>query len=182
MRPALAEICSPTATARRSQFLAKAERRWAIRLPVSVWQQLYQPARRRRWDTAAIPVTQKRPRALTPAYILRIVRRAALRAGIDVPVSPHWLRHAHASHALDRGAPIHLVQATLGPVEEIISTTGRYLHCRPEANRAPDFLKSRPTNGASGDCRNLQRDSPGRRNLLASLPRQQIDETGSRAC
>jgi site-specific recombinase XerD len=29
-------------------------------------------------------------------------------------VSPSWFRHAHASHALDRGAPIHLVQATLG--------------------------------------------------------------------
>jgi integrase/recombinase XerD len=44
-------------------------------------------------------------------------------------VSCHWLRHAHASHALDRGAPIHLVQATLG--HSSISTTGRYLHARP---------------------------------------------------
>jgi len=46
-----------------------------------------------------------------------------------LPVSPHWLRHAHASHALDRGAPIHLVQATLGHAS--ITTTGRYLHARP---------------------------------------------------
>jgi site-specific recombinase XerD len=57
------------------------------------------------------------------------VRAAARRAGIAVPVSPHWLRHAHASHALDRGAPIHLVQATLGHAN--INTTGRYLHARP---------------------------------------------------
>jgi integrase/recombinase XerD len=61
--------------------------------------------------------------------VLRIVRKAAGRAGIDLPVSPHWLRHAHASHALDRGAPIHLVQATLGHAS--ITTTGRYLHARP---------------------------------------------------
>jgi integrase/recombinase XerD len=67
--------------------------------------------------------------ALRPAAVWRIVRRAAARAGIDLPVSPHWLRHAHASHALDRGAPIHLVQATLG--HRSITTTGRYLHARP---------------------------------------------------
>ena len=61
--------------------------------------------------------------------VLRIVRQAAERAGIHLPVSPHWFRHAHASHALDRGAPIHLVQATLGHAS--ITTTGRYLHARP---------------------------------------------------
>jgi integrase/recombinase XerD len=47
-----------------------------------------------------------------------ILRRAAKQAGVCEPISPHWLRHAHASHALDHGAPIHLVQATLGHVEE----------------------------------------------------------------
>ncbi len=67
--------------------------------------------------------------ALSSIAILRIVRQAALRAGIEAPVSPHWLRHAHASHALDRGAPIHLVQATLGHAS--ITTTGHYLHARP---------------------------------------------------
>ena len=51
---------------------------------------------------------------LSPVQAWRIVRAAARRAGITGDVSPHWLRHAHASHALDRGAPIHLVQATLG--------------------------------------------------------------------
>ncbi len=44
-------------------------------------------------------------------------------------VSPHWMRHAHASHALDRGAAIHLVQATLG--HSSVATTGKYLHARP---------------------------------------------------
>jgi integrase/recombinase XerD len=62
--------------------------------------------------------------------VLRIVRKAAQLADIELPVSPHWFRHAHASHALDRGAPIHLVQATLGHAS--ITTTGRYLHARPK--------------------------------------------------
>ena len=44
-------------------------------------------------------------------------------------VSPHWLRHAHASHAMDRGAPVHLVKETLGHAS--VATTGRYLHARP---------------------------------------------------
>ena len=61
--------------------------------------------------------------------VLRIVRQASRRAGIELAVSPHWFRHAHASHALGRGAPIHLVQATLGHAS--ITTTGRYLHARP---------------------------------------------------
>jgi site-specific recombinase XerD len=67
--------------------------------------------------------------ALSVPQAWRIVKRAAKRAKIDAPVSPHWFRHAHASHALDRGAPIHLVQATLGHAS--VATTGRYLHARP---------------------------------------------------
>ena len=47
--------------------------------------------------------------ALTMVQILRIVRAAAARAGVEGNVSPHWFRHAHASHSLDRGAPISLV-------------------------------------------------------------------------
>ncbi|MBD1890485.1 tyrosine-type recombinase/integrase [Coleofasciculus sp. FACHB-SPT9] len=63
------------------------------------------------------------------SQINRIVLAAAKRAGIKEKVSPHWLRHAHASHSLDRGAPIHLVQQTLG--HESVATTSRYLHARP---------------------------------------------------
>ncbi len=71
---------------------------------------------------------------LHPVQVDRIIKAAAKKAGIDAPVSPHWLRHAHASHALDRGAPIHLVQATLGHAS--VATTGKYLHARPEDSSA----------------------------------------------
>jgi integrase/recombinase XerD len=48
------------------------------------------------------PVFQSRKHggALKTVAVLRIVRQAARRAGIELAVSPHWLRHAHASHAL----------------------------------------------------------------------------------
>jgi hypothetical protein len=41
----------------------------------------------------------------------------------------HWLRHAHASHAIDNGTPITLVSATLGHAD--IKTTPVYVHPRP---------------------------------------------------
>jgi integrase/recombinase XerD len=67
---------------------------------------------------------------LRERQVLNIVRRAAQRAGIAAAVSPHWLRHAHASHALDRGAPVSLVSATLGHAD--LRTTSVYTHARPD--------------------------------------------------
>ena len=96
-------------------------------MPLSVWNALL-PLRKDAGDNQ--PVFRSRKGGhLDESQVWRIVRKAAKRAGIEKKVSCHWLRHAHASHALDRGAPIHLVQATLG--HSSISTTGKYLHARP---------------------------------------------------
>lgn len=84
-------------------------------------------------DTAPV-FCSRTGRRLDPSAVLRVVKRAALAAGIDRPVSPHWFRHSHASHAIERGAPIHLVQATLG--HSSVATTGRYLHARPSDSSA----------------------------------------------
>ena len=56
----------------------------------------------------------------------RIVKAAAKRVpgleeAVANAVSLHWLRHAHASHAMDRGAPVHLVKETLGHANIAIS-------------------------------------------------------------
>ena len=64
----------------------------------------------------------------------RLVKAAAARAGLPRALSAHWLRHAHASHALDRGALIHLVQATLRHAS--VATTRRYLHALPNDSSA----------------------------------------------
>ena len=101
----------------------------AIQIPASV-AGLLSTLRGTAADEEAVFRSRKGGQALQPVGVLRIVRLAAHRAGIELRVSPHWLRHAHASHALDRGAPIHLVQATLGHAS--ITTTGRYLHARPK--------------------------------------------------
>jgi integrase/recombinase XerD len=104
----------------------------SVQLPASMWNQLLvlKAADSRSPDPVFCSRKKKDGGRLRPRAVLRVVKKAAARAGIDLPVSPHWFRHAHASHALDRGAPIHLVQATLGHAS--ITTTGRYLHARPK--------------------------------------------------
>ena len=66
---------------------------------------------------------------LTENDIWRIIKKAAAVAGINPKASPHWLRHSHASHAIENGAPLHLVRDILGHAS--IQTTSQYLHARP---------------------------------------------------
>jgi integrase/recombinase XerD len=58
-----------------------------------------------------------------------MLKAAAERAGLPAGFSAHWLRHAHASHAIDHGAALTVVQATLGHGN--IAVTSGYLHARP---------------------------------------------------
>jgi integrase/recombinase XerD len=81
------------------------------------------------------PVFRSRQRGengyhLTRKQLDNIVKKAAKKAGIEGKVSPHWLRHSHASHSLDKGAPLSLVQQTLG--HSSIATTEKYLHAKPD--------------------------------------------------
>jgi len=100
----------------------------SILLKPSLWQQLLLL---KNDADAATPIFRSRKGGgpLDVSQVRRIVYAAAAKACPEQKVSPHWMRHAHASHALDRSAPIHLVQATLGHAS--VSTTGRYLHARP---------------------------------------------------
>jgi len=67
----------------------------------------------------------------------RIVKAAAKRAGLSWKVSPHWMRHAHASHAIERGASVPKVQATLG--HGSLHTTMQYIHARPDESSSTDL-------------------------------------------
>lgn len=71
---------------------------------------------------------------LDPRSVWKIVKDAAIRAGVPDKeragdVSPHWLRHSHASHSLDHHAPISVVRDTLG--HSSIAVTNTYIHSRP---------------------------------------------------
>jgi integrase/recombinase XerD len=80
-------------------------------------------------DESAVFKGRKSSRQLHPTTILRIVKKAARKADVNKPVSPHWMRHAHASIASEK-APLHVVQQSLG--HSSIQTTSRYLHVKPD--------------------------------------------------
>lgn len=114
-------------------IFGKGQKTRIVVIPTSIWNDL-QALRQDDGIDDPVFTSRKLQGHLTPTQARRIVKRAAQRTpGLDpaiaTQVSPHWLRHAHASHALDRGAPIHLVQNTLGHAS--VATTGRYLHARP---------------------------------------------------
>lgn len=98
----------------------------SIRLPESLSAKL----EALRGDAIA-PIFQSRKggAALDRKSLTRIVKESGKRAGLGDKVSAHWLRHCHASHSLDNGAPISLVQTTLG--HSSVATTSKYLHARP---------------------------------------------------
>jgi integrase/recombinase XerD len=66
---------------------------------------------------------------LTDRAVNYMLKAAAKHAGLPAAFSAHWLRHAHASHAIDHGAALPVVQATLGHGN--IAVTSGYLHARP---------------------------------------------------
>jgi integrase/recombinase XerD len=106
----------------------KGEKTRAALLPAGLWTEL-QDLRGEAGDDDPVFRSRLKGHGLDQSQILRIVRAASRRAGTGKNVSPHWLRHAHVSHSLYRGAPIHLVQAALGHAS--VATTGRYLHAGP---------------------------------------------------
>lgn len=117
----------------QATVFGKGSKTRVVLLPATIWQELKALQGNANAD-APVFESRKQGGHLTRSQVMRIVRAAAKRAGIDAKVSPHWLRHAHASHSLDRGAPIHLVQQTLG--HSSVATTSRYLHARPQDSSA----------------------------------------------
>jgi integrase/recombinase XerD len=109
--------------------LGKGGKTRAILLPASMWDRILELRCGAGPGDPVFRSRQQRGHGLVRSQVHRIIKAAAKRAKLSSLVSAHWMRHAHASHALDRSAPVHVVQTTLGHAS--LTTTTRYSHVRP---------------------------------------------------
>jgi len=83
---------------------------------------------------------------LTARGVALILSKAGQQAGIRTPVSPHIMRHSFATHLLDGGADLRVVQELLGHAD--LATTQIYTHVSQSRAREV-YLRAHPRAGAS---------------------------------
>ncbi len=96
-------------------------------IPDKLWQQIKEFEKYYRVNQWVF--VSRNDNKLDRSEVHRMIKRACSRAGIDERASAHWLRHSHASHSLEAGCNLRLLQQSLGHAS--VTTTERYLHISP---------------------------------------------------
>ncbi|KMM38477.1 tyrosine-type recombinase/integrase [Guptibacillus hwajinpoensis] len=70
-------------------------------------------------------ITERRPKRRMSIYLIRyIIKRISKRSGLQKEIHPHQLRHSYATHMINNGAPIDVIQSLMG--HEKTETTKLY--------------------------------------------------------
>ncbi|HAB35382.1 MAG TPA: site-specific tyrosine recombinase XerD [Cryomorphaceae bacterium] len=77
-------------------------------------------------DQTSFVFLNQRGRALSRVWVFKRLKALAERAGIAKTIGPHTMRHTFATHLIQNGADIRVIQALLG--HESITTTEIYTH------------------------------------------------------
>ncbi|MDG2425048.1 MAG: site-specific tyrosine recombinase XerD [Flavobacteriales bacterium] len=101
----------------------------------------------------------RRGRELTRQMVFTMFRRTAAEAGIRKSVSPHTFRHSFATHLMESGADIRLVQEMLGHAS--ISSTEIYTHIDQRYLRE-QIMKFHPRQQTAGKAAGIKTDNKGK--------------------
>jgi integrase/recombinase XerD len=124
----------------------KGNRAREVRLSPALYQWL-----RRYWDRQRPPrpylfASPRTGRPPTQDAVRRALALAAEQAGITKPVTPHVLRHSYATHLLDAGTDVRIIQALLG--HRSVQTTMRYTRVSTAlVQKVPSPLELLPSRG-----------------------------------
>ena len=113
----------------KATVFGKGSKTRVVLIPDKLWQQVKEFEKYHRVNQYVF--ISRNHNQMERTVVHRMIKRACKRAGIDERTSAHWLRHSHASHSLEAGCNLRLLQQSLGHAS--VTTTERYLHISPDS-------------------------------------------------
>jgi integrase/recombinase XerD len=105
-----------------------------VLIPRKLWGELMSLPRSRKTEAVFV---SRNGGSIKPTRLHYIIKEASREAGISEKASSHWLRHSHATEAIERGCDLHLLQQSLG--HSSLAVTSKYLHTRPDQSSSQFF-------------------------------------------
>ena len=112
----------------KATVFGKGSKTRVVIIPSRLWSQLLEF--KQSCCTSGFLFLTRNGNQMERSMVHKMVKRASKRAGIDERASCHWLRHSHASHSLEAGCNLRLLQQSLGHAS--VTTTEKYLHISPD--------------------------------------------------